>query len=51
MNYELKLKELQNEQILLIANNGKRKKANRIRVNQITKEFFALKEEWRKSNK
>ena len=44
--YQAKLKELQNEQIELMKGNM-RLKANRIRKQEITKEFYAVKKEWR----
>lgn len=45
--FQARLVELQNEQKQLLSVSSKRVKATRLRVQQITKEFFEVKQEWR----
>lgn len=48
--YQTKLIELQNEQKKLLASPDRRKKVVRERIQEITKEFYQIKEEWREYN-
>lgn len=47
--FQARLQELQSEQVMLLASNDRRKKAVRTRIQEITREFFAVKEEWREA--
>lgn len=46
-DFQNRLAELQNETKALLANSSKRVKATRIRLNEITTEFYKTKEQWR----
>lgn len=45
--FKARLIELQNEQKQLLSVSSKKVKATRIRVQEITKEFFQVKQQWR----
>jgi len=45
--FQARLIELQNEQKQLLSVSSKRLKATRERVQEITKEFFEVKQQWR----
>ena len=45
--FQSKLIALQNEQKTLLSSTERRKKSVRARIQEITKEFYAIKKEWR----
>ena len=47
--FKARLIELQNEQRLLLSTSSRRIKSTRLRVQEITKEFFKVKQEWRET--
>lgn len=49
IEFQDKLKSLQEEQKTLLASGDRRKKAVRLRINEITKEFYATKTLWRET--
>jgi len=46
--FQTRLIELQNEQKQLLQSPDRRKKVVRLRIQEITKEFYEVKSEWRK---
>lgn len=49
IEFQAKLKNLQEEQKALLASSDRRKKVVRLRINEITKEFYATKTLWRET--
>jgi hypothetical protein len=48
-DYQNKLIELQNESKRLLVNSSKKIKATRNRIQEINKEFYAVKKSWREA--
>lgn len=49
--FQQRLIEIQNEQKALLASPDRRKKLVRAKINQLTADFYAVKEEWQAYNK